>query len=70
MNFRNHRKIVVIDNKIGFVGGFNVGNEYLGKDPKFGYWRDTHIKIKGSAVKDLNLRFWLIGDMQLKRIWI
>ena len=57
MNFRNHRKIVVIDNKIGFVGGFNVGDEYLGKDKKFGYWRDTHIKFKGSAVKDLNLRF-------------
>ena len=57
MNFRNHRKIVVIDNKVAFVGGFNVGDEYLGKDKKFGYWRDTHIKFKGSAVKDLNLRF-------------
>lgn len=57
MNFRNHRKIVVIDNKIGFVGGFNVGDEYLGKSKKFGYWRDTHIKIEGYAVKDLNLRF-------------
>ncbi|MBC5626221.1 cardiolipin synthase [Clostridium sp. NSJ-49] len=57
MNFRNHRKIVVIDNTIGFVGGFNVGDEYLGKDKKFGYWRDTHIKFEGSAVKDLNLRF-------------
>lgn len=57
LNFRNHRKIIVIDNKVGFVGGFNVGDEYLGKDPKFGYWRDTHIKFKGSAVKDLNLRF-------------
>lgn len=57
MNFRNHRKIVVIDNKVGFVGGFNVGDEYLGKSKKFGYWRDTHIKFKGSAVKDLNLRF-------------
>ena len=57
MNFRNHRKIVVIDNKVGFVGGFNVGDEHLGKDKNFGYWRDTHIKFKGSAVKDLNLRF-------------
>ena len=57
MNFRNHRKIVVIDNKIGFVGGFNVGDEYLGKNEKFGYWRDTHVKIEGDAVKDLNLRF-------------
>lgn len=57
MNFRNHRKIVVIDNKVGFVGGFNVGDEYLGKDKKFGYWRDTHIKFEGSAVRDLNIRF-------------
>ena len=57
MNFRNHRKIVVIDNNVGFVGGFNVGDEYLGKDSKFGYWRDTHIKFTGGAVNDLNLRF-------------
>ena len=57
MNFRNHRKIVVIDRQIGYIGGFNVGDEYLGKDPKFGYWRDTHIKFKGTSVKDLNLRF-------------
>lgn len=57
MNFRNHRKIVVIDNNVGFVGGFNVGDEYLGKNSKFGYWRDTHIKFTGSAVNDLNLRF-------------
>ena len=57
MNFRYYRKIVVIDNNVGFVGGFNVGDEYLGKDSKFGYWRDTHIKFTGSAVNDLNLRF-------------
>lgn len=62
MNHRNHRKIVVIDDKIGFVGGFNVGDEYLGKDPRFGYWRDTHIKFTGSAVQDLNLRF--LADWQ------
>ncbi|WP_373598884.1 cardiolipin synthase [Paraclostridium bifermentans] len=59
LNYRNHRKIVVIDGETGFVGGFNVGDEYLGKDPKFGYWRDTHTKIVGSAVNDLNLRFMM-----------
>lgn len=59
LNYRNHRKIVVIDGEVGFVGGFNVGDEYLGKDPKFGYWRDTHTKIIGAAVNDLNLRFML-----------
>ncbi len=57
INHRNHRKIVVIDGNLGYVGGFNVGDEYLGLDKKFGYWRDTHIRIEGNAVKDLNLRF-------------
>ncbi len=59
INYRNHRKIVVIDGHIGFVGGFNVGNEYLGLKKRFGYWRDTHIKIVGSAVSDLQKRFFL-----------
>jgi len=57
MNYRNHRKIVVVDGKVGFVGGFNIGKEYIGLDPKFGYWRDTHLKICGEAVAGLKLRF-------------
>jgi Phosphatidylserine/phosphatidylglycerophosphate/cardiolipin synthases and related enzymes len=59
VNYRNHRKIVVIDGRIGFVGGFNVGREYIGKDRKFGYWRDTHVCIEGSAVTSLAVRFVL-----------
>jgi len=59
VNYRNHRKIVVIDGTIGFVGGFNVGNEYLGLDPKMGYWRDTHLKIQGASAHELQLRFLL-----------
>lgn len=59
INYRNHRKIVVIDGKIGFVGGYNVGKEYIGKDTKFGYWRDTHLKITGSAATALGIRFIL-----------
>ena len=47
VNYRNHRKIVVIDGNLGYVGGFNIGKEYISKDPKFGYWRDTHLKIRG-----------------------
>ena len=58
-NYRNHRKIVVIDGRIGFVGGFNIGREYIGLDKKFGYWRDTHICIEGSAVTSLAVRFVL-----------
>ncbi len=57
MNYRNHRKIVVIDDKIGYVGGFNVAKEYIGKDKKFGYWRDTHLRICGGAVSNLHLHF-------------
>ena len=59
MNYRNHRKIVVIDNKVAYVGGFNVGKEYIGLDPKFGYWRDTHLRIQGEAVLSLQIRFIL-----------
>jgi cardiolipin synthase A/B len=59
MNYRNHRKLVIIDGKIGYVGGFNVGDEYLGLNPKFGYWRDTHLRIEGSAVQAMQTRFIL-----------
>ncbi|MBQ8232199.1 MAG: cardiolipin synthase [Lachnospiraceae bacterium] len=59
INYRNHRKIVVIDNKVAYVGGFNVGKEYIGLDEKFGYWRDTHLRITGNAVLGLQLRFLL-----------
>ncbi len=59
INYRNHRKIVVIDGKYGYVGGFNVGDEYINRDEAFGYWRDTHIRICGDAVDDLNERFLL-----------
>lgn len=59
INYRNHRKIVIIDGKIAFVGGFNIGKEYLGLSKKFGYWRDTHLKIAGSAVISLGGRFVL-----------
>lgn len=59
LNYRNHRKIVVIDNRIGYTGGYNVAREYIGKKKKFGYWRDTHVRITGDAVADLNGRFIL-----------
>lgn len=59
INYRNHRKIAVIDGKTAFVGGFNIGKEYIGLDPKFGYWRDTHLKLEGSAAKQLHIRFIL-----------
>ncbi|GGH83998.1 cardiolipin synthase [Pullulanibacillus pueri] len=57
INFRNHRKIVVIDGKIGFTGGLNIGDEYLGKSKSFGFWRDTHLLVKGEAVRSLQAIF-------------
>lgn len=62
VNFRNHRKIVVIDGKVGYVGGFNVGDEYINKGEQFAYWRDTHIRVQGEAVNELNKRFILDWD--------
>ena len=49
LNFRNHRKIVVVDGKVAWVGGNNVGDEYLGLDPDFSPWRDTHVRIEGPS---------------------
>lgn len=59
INYHNHRKIIVIDNRIGFVGGYNIGREYISLDKRFGYWRDTHMALTGSSVVALNLRFAL-----------
>ena len=58
-NYRNHRKLAVIDGIIGYTGGFNIAREYLGLKKKFGYWRDTHIRITGQSVQDINARFIL-----------
>lgn len=58
VNFRNHRKIVTIDNKIGYLGGINIGDEYVNKgNTKFKYWRDTHLKIQGPAVNEVEATF-------------
>lgn len=57
LNYRNHRKTVIVDGEIGFIGGHNVGVEYLGQSPKFGRWRDTHIKMTGHIVRQLQLIF-------------
>lgn len=66
-NFRNHRKIVVIDGQEAYVGGFNVGDEYLGKNKKFGYWRDTQLKIEGDIIDSIEAEFlmdWLFVKKQ------
>jgi len=68
INYRNHRKIVVVDGEHAWVGGHNVGIEYLGEDPRFGRWRDTHVRVSGPAALGCALLFredweWATGDM-------
>lgn len=57
VNYRNHRKIVVVDGEIGFVGGLNVANRYIEGYPSYGTWRDMHLQIKGDAVNALQIVF-------------
>lgn len=68
INFRNHRKVVVVDGHTTWIGGHNVGDEYLGRDPEFGHWRDTHVKIVGPAALAAQLSFvedwhWATGNV-------
>jgi cardiolipin synthase len=60
LNFRNHRKMVVVDGKVAWVGGHNVGDEYVGRDPEFSPWRDTHVRIEGPAA--LQLQITILSD--------
>jgi cardiolipin synthase len=57
INFRNHRKLVITDARVAFLGGLNVGDEYMGWDRRFGPWRDTHLRIEGPAVAGLQMSF-------------
>jgi cardiolipin synthase len=73
INYRNHRKTVVVDGQVGFTGGLNVGDEYMGRDPVFGPWRDTHLEIRGPIVSQLQLVFaedwhWATGETLLEAL--
>jgi cardiolipin synthase len=57
INMRNHRKLAAIDGRVGFIGGSNIGDEYLGKNPWFGYWRDASLRLEGPAVAGLQQIF-------------
>lgn len=74
INFRNHRKIVIVDGHVGFIGGHNIGDEYLGKDPEYSPWRDTHLRLEGPIVNGLQLVFvedwhWAAGEENLELDW-
>jgi cardiolipin synthase len=57
LNYRNHRKVAVIDGKVGFTGGVNISDKYLRDDPELGLWRDTHLQVEGEAVHGLQAVF-------------
>ena len=57
LNYRNHRKLVIIDNQTAYLGGLNIGNKYLSKDKYFGYWRDSLVILKGRSVMSLQAIF-------------
>jgi cardiolipin synthase len=68
INFRNHRKIVIIDGKVAYVGGLNVGDEYVGKSKRFGPWRDTHVEVRGPVLQAIQFAFledwyWATGSV-------
>ena len=57
INFRNHRKLVIVDGEEAFTGGLNVGDEYMGRSPRFGPWRDTHLRVAGPGLLALYMGF-------------
>lgn len=68
VNFRNHRKIMVVDGHEGWLGGLNASEAYLGRDPRIGAWRDTHLHLQGPSVTGLQLSFledwhWSTGEV-------
>ena len=69
LNYRNHRKITVIDNSIAYIGGLNAAKEYAGDSGRFKGWRDTHLRITGGCVYDIDTRFimdWNFASLMLK----
>ncbi|WP_172332279.1 cardiolipin synthase [Mangrovicoccus sp. HB161399] len=73
INYRNHRKTVIADGRVGFIGGLNVGDEYMGRSERFGPWRDTHLEMHGPVVAQAQLMFaedwlWVRGEMILEEL--
>ena len=68
INFRNHCKVVVVDGRVAWIGGHNIGDDYMGKNPKFGHWRDTHVRIEGPSALEAQASFvedwyWAAGEV-------
>lgn len=67
MNHRDHRKITVIDSKVGYTGGFNLSDDYFGRTTRLGKWKDTGLRLEGEAVRSLTAAFGEIWSVQSKR---
>ena len=68
INFRNHRKIMIADGHVAYVGGLNVGDEYMGRNSQFGAWRDVMVEVRGPVVQAIQFAFledwyWATGDV-------
>ncbi|MCM1298759.1 MAG: cardiolipin synthase [Firmicutes bacterium] len=63
-NYRDHRKILVIDGHTAFTGGINLADEYINQKPRFGHWKDTAVMLKGDAAKSFTLMFLQLWDME------
>ena len=71
LNNRDHRKLLIIDGKVGFTGGINLADEYINRRERFGHWKDTAIMLEGDAVRSLTIMFlqmWNIGGEENQRL--
>lgn len=67
MNYRNHRKIVIVDGQIGYIGGINVSDTYVNSDDSEVFWRDTHLRLTGESVKSLQIHFLMTWEFVSKK---
>lgn len=67
-NNRDHRKILVVDGKVGFTGGINIGDEYINREKKYGHWKDTAVMLKGDAVQGLTMMFLQMWNVSEKDV--
>lgn len=71
-NYRDHRKITIVDGEVAFTGGFNIADEYVNRSHPFGHWKDVGVKISGDAVKTFTVLFlqnWHLSGLKEKDVW-
>lgn len=67
LNYHLHRKLVVIDHNTGYIGGFNIGDQYVNQSKKFGHWRDTHLRVEGQSPILMEVRFAMDWNTSTRR---